>query len=505
VGSETLQENESTESIDNRETLGDFSAEDMNVARETHGSEYNDRLQEAREKAEQFFGGKEFSYTHNGGTTYSGTAAQIIDACPHAQTIAGEDGFEAFASFIAPHEKKQDTEESDDGDEKVADDAAATAPVAKVPTAGDSMAVKTIASPQETLVIEKAVDSGVVTPIKNVADAGPAVVSTEPSAAEKLIVPSGEVTKSEAPATVAEESFVEAKPVEPIPTRLDEAVGIPVIVEMTEQEEKSRAIKDAQIEVLSFYEEELVLLVEVTTEMTVDSDEEAEAEVEVEGQTSPARELESELEEDVNIYDFESLLEQVDVSAFEALLMSEDDGPVRTYADMYELVQDHQDIPVEIVFANLLDIYADDALEGMEGENNVHSILTSSERVFTKTEFTEAILRLRIELAYADIDEQTTFEQLQATLQEQLLDLLYRLGYDDPSKAMLELVERHGLGYLLYFISQVGTSVERTTRPHTVTLARKKRRQPSNYRLIPARMAQFVIDSLQGAKLAFNL
>ena len=502
MGSETLQEPESVDSMYNEEILVNASDEDMNFMSEINGSEYKDRLAETREKAEQVFGSKEFSYTHNGGTTYTGTAVQIIDGCPHAQTIAGENGFEAFESFIAPHEKKQDEEKSDDGDEKAKDDTDTIVSVEKAQTTGDNESLKPDTPLQETHVVEKGIDSAITTPTKNVADAGLIVLPTQTSATEKPIVPGDEVTKPEMPIVVLKDFSEEVKSEEPIAPRLDEVREIPVTMEATEQEEKSRAIKDAQLEVLSFYEEELVFLADLATEVITDVKEE----IGLEDEISLSQHLQPMLEKDTNAYHFESLLELVDVRLYEASLVGEDDEPVETYEDVFELVQENQDIPVEIVFANLLDIdISTYAFEAMQDASDHTSMLASPERAFMRAGFAEAILRLRIELAYANIDEEATFVQLPVTLQEQLLDLLYRLGYDDASRVMLELIERHGLSYLLYFISQVGTNVERTARPHNVTLARKKKRQLGSYVAIPAKMAQFVIDSLRSATLVFNL
>ena len=501
MGSEIVQEIESSERLSD-DVLEGFSAEDMNFVHEVSGSEYNGRLQDARERAEQFFGSKEFSYTHNGGMTYTGTAAQIIDGCPHAQTIAGENGFDAFASFIAPHEKKQDEEKLDDGDEKAKDDAVAIAPVKKTQTTGDSVTIKPDASLQETSVVEKGVDSATTAPTKNIADAGPIMPPIGTFGNQKQKILGAEVTKPEASTIVLREFLDKVKSVEPVASRPDELLEIPVAVEITDQEEKSRAIKEAQVEVFSFYEEELVLLANLSTEMITDTEEE----IGLEDEIFLSQDPQPELEEDTNVYHFESLLEQVDVSLYEAFLVGENDEPVDTYEDVYDLVQESQDIPVEIVFANLLDIdISTDAFEAMQDESNDMALLTLPERAFMRAGFREAILHLRIELAYVDISDETLFEQLPINLQEQLIDLLYRLGYDDASRVMLELVERHSLGYLLYFFSQVGANVERTVRPPNVTLARKKKRQPGSYLTIPAKMAQFVIESLRSATLVFSL
>jgi hypothetical protein len=480
VGSEILQEVGFSERTNGDDEFVVFSAEDMMAATESRDPGFNDRLQEARDKAEHFFGSKEFSYVHNGGVTYTGTAAQIIDACPHAQTIAGQGGFEAFAAWVAPHEKQEeDEQEPKAGDEETA----------HIPTPEVAEKIKTIedSSPEAS---------------NNTVGPTPIVVLTEFSSRSKSVASAKDkgvvAERSEPPvkSTIggvflglpAEQLLVKNDQVEKIASLPREMVDAQALSEDTALERQSRAVADTLSHVLSLYDEEegLVLLTkDDVTEVTPSQGDGELVEIEV-------------VESDSDTYDLGVLLEQPAYSHFDVLLSTQDDESIKTYEDVYELVQDYQDIPVELVLASLFDVSVERELDIQSFEED--SIITSDlfERAFTRSTFAQAILRLRIELAYAGIDIHTTYEELPTTLREQLVDLLYRLGYDDPLRALKELVERQGIEYILYFISQVSGNAERTSRLQTVTLARKKKHLSTiGYASIPLMMARLVMIQLR--------
>jgi hypothetical protein len=91
-------------------------AEDIADMDRLFENSFDHALSEIIASAEVYFGDRTFTYAHKSGT-YSGTAAQVLDACPHAQTIAGQGGFEAFSSWITAYETTvlEDPQEEDKG------------------------------------------------------------------------------------------------------------------------------------------------------------------------------------------------------------------------------------------------------------------------------------------------------------------------------------------------------------------------------------------------------
>lgn len=101
------------------EMIPETSAEDFADMDMLFENSFDHPLSEIIASAEVYFGDRTFTYAHRSGT-YAGTAAQVLDACPHAQTIAGQGGFDAFASWIVGYETIQEEgKEKHEADESV--------------------------------------------------------------------------------------------------------------------------------------------------------------------------------------------------------------------------------------------------------------------------------------------------------------------------------------------------------------------------------------------------
>jgi len=464
------------------------------------------KVAEVRQELEQQYGNRLFAYEHITGIVYTGTMAQIVEDCPHARSTALNDGVEGVVALLAPHEKLEDEEKKPEDDTETATEEGVA------PTEPKTQHIEKAFIPDIPAkhVAEKAAKSDAASPV--VENAPAAVVTAVNVAEAKAISASkeiaGDTTEIIAPIIVESDAFLNEKsptPEQPVesgaelqPEALPLSEGIveqPIEADLVVQT-KEQSIEVARAEALSLYEDEPVVketpIVSSFNETVIERaiERAAERDDEPVEQTEP---------QDVVAQEYiEVLQDDPEVVPYVELFFDEIDEPIETYESVFEIVQAEQAVPAELVFAQLIDVpVAAIFSETVQKERDEGEMKLQPDRAFTQETFTQALIRLRVELAYVELDADMTFDQLPDSLKVQLLDLLYRLGYDDALGAMQELLKRHGLDYLLYFISQVGVNGERTARQHTIAAARKKKHSLSLYTDMHAKIAQFVIGTIK--------
>ena len=495
--------------------LFDMSDEDLDYALSTRGAEFNNRIDEVRAQVLEEYGDRRFSFTHGNGTTQIGTAVSMLDNCPHAQHEVAAGGIEAFRVLADSNEITDEDEVEEEKTEEIADQSEAKQP-SETPSPSeseDTPTAKTVEKPGKASVEKTAEKSALVVEKSSEAvQESPQEIVVEKAASPDVSpAPAAEVAP-EAVLAIAPERSVESTVVEALPPSENaESIAVPDEAEMKVQAiESARALTAALFVDVPLQSEpvESEVLGQLENKPTV---------IEAVMSTAIEADVEPDLVfEEVRATETSELLEQPEFAEFVELFVDETEAPVETYEEVFAIVQEEQDVPVEIALAQLIDVpleimfseqaaTANDASQDQIETASEAEIEAQLDCAYTPETFKRAMIRLRIELAYVDIDETVTFEQLPESLKLQLIDLLYRLGYDDAFSAMQDLMQRHGLEYLLYFISQVGVNMERTARQHTAVTARKKKQHAdSGYTKTHSKIAQFVIDSLRPMQNVVN-
>jgi len=480
-------------------TLSELMRSRMKAGLGERYSDHSTKIAEVRQELEVQYGGRQFSYEHASGVVYTGTMAQIVDDCPHAKATAIREGAEGVVALLAPYEKVETPEDEtpeDDAETETDEDTdpfglavvakETNTPISvvteKVPVISKKDVVvesEPIKNPVELAAQPKTDVIDIAVPIAATEITSPATVETK----AEVIVPV-EAAKNNVETVVDTPASIEAPYFEAVSDRAESLPDLEIIAPLEKSEEpqmQEAAIEAALSFALSLYEDET----------------EPEYQSEVPNVIEDVMEHEIEVEE-ASGAEIIPLFDQPEYEEFVELIFNDDDEPIESYTELFDIVQDEPMLPVELVLAHMIDAPLTDIFEKASEQTSQDAVVElQPDRAYTKETFMRAIIRLRVELAYVDIDEEMTFEQLPDSLKTQLLDLLYRLGYDDALSAMQDLMQRHGLEYLLYFISQVGVNMERTAKQHmTVTARKKKQHEPSLYTETYAKIAQFVIVSL---------
>jgi hypothetical protein len=549
-------ENFTTTPQEAAELSPDFTIDDFADINELFESTFEHNISDIIAEAELYFGNRSFSYIHKSGT-YSGTAAQVLDACPHAQTIAGQEGFAAFASWIGPHETTAINHGEEKKDEQPAtqspldiigvsgpdasqttSDAEELKPLQVLPVRSEPKHVLRQFVPTEltpsptaeaTEVIEAnpakaSIDRAPAKPTQNTLDPSEFNVSQDipfQKVAEKLLVAIS-VPETQNDRSSSYSPDINSLPLNPKTTestpKPEQPKDTPLSIEApyvtpafkvekhphnAPEENSSSDLLDHTRDQPSFqaasidtYFTDALLLARPSFDSTEEYS--LPSLPEVTYTEHPIETIGLHRRSSINYQEIALLMpETLDIAPLE-VFDREDSNTLPNLQSISDRLAVSPELPVEVTFATLETVLT---LKKQGPDLETSELLT--EEFLYENSYTELLFqltRLRIEIAYARPTTETSFEQLPVSLQMQLLSFLTQLGYSNPHETMARLLQRQDLAYFINYIIHLISIIEGETpqavRPIKITTKSIPQPAGSEMRHAGSKLGRFVMAGL---------